>query len=269
MAGASKGEVQVTPDTLRALGKTVESYRHEIRDVVSAGNAVQARLDLQVREMTRQLDKLNQIRQRCAALGGGDAGQSALGERVAALASTQVALVARIDRALQRLMDSHQPSISVYERRWFDELERIAADVGITRSSTGEPKVDTRARKGIAAKAERLAHQLALLRPQMDVLKAGTPANERALLGADQLRKVESLLAAQATMLAEAKAKVASLNARVAHHPPREPSAGAVDADLSIASIYSSPAGLPHSSTLANLASPSSFRSRTPSSFFA
>lgn len=270
MAGASKGEVQVTPDTLRALGKTVESYRHEIREVVSAGNAVQARLDLQVREMTRQLSKLDQIRARCAALGSGD-GPSVLGERVARLASTQVALVGRIDRALQRLMDSHQPSISVYERRWFDELERIAADVGITRTSSGELKPDTRARKGIAAKADRLAHQLALLRPQMDVL-AGPPANERALLGADQLRKVENLLAAQATMLAEAKAKVANLNARMAQNPARQPSV-AVDADLSIASIYSSPSGvpsgLPHSSTLANLASPSSFRSRTPSSFFA
>jgi nucleoporin NUP82 len=220
--------------------------------------------------MTRQLSKLDQIRARCAALGSGD-GPSVLGERVARLASTQVALVSRIDRALQRLMDSHQPSISVYERRWFDELERIAADVGISRTSSGELKPDTHARKGIAAKTDRLAHQLALLRPQMDVL-AGPPANERALLGADQLRKVENLLAAQATMLAEAKAKVANLNARMAQNPARQPSV-AVDADLSIASIYSSPSGvpsgLPHSSTLANLASPSSFRSRTPSSFFA
>ncbi len=74
-------------------------------------------------------------------------------------------------------MDSHQPSISVYERRWFDELERIAADVGITRTSSGELKPDTRARKGIAAKADRLAHQLALLRPQMDVLAGLLPTS--------------------------------------------------------------------------------------------
>ncbi|KAJ1030336.1 hypothetical protein NDA16_001246 [Ustilago loliicola] len=212
---SSKSELQITPETLRALGKTVETYRHEIRDVVSAGNAVQARLDLQVREMTRQLEKLNAIRLRCADLGSNPTSTSkgTLGERLQRIAQTQLQLVGRIDKALQRLMDSHQPSLSMYEKKWFEELERIAAEVGVTRTETGEIKLDTRTnRKALAAKAELLSHQLSLLRPQMAALREqgkieGMKASKDGLLGVEQLKKVEKLLSSEAVMLAEAKDK--------------------------------------------------------------
>ncbi|CBQ67735.1 conserved hypothetical protein [Sporisorium reilianum SRZ2] len=261
-------------ELLRALGKTVETYRHEIRDVVSAGNAVQARLDLQVREMTRQLAKLHAIRVRCESLGR----TGALGERVHRLAATQLQLVARIDRALQRLMDSHQPSLSVYENKWFDELERIAAEVGVARDATGEWRVDTRGnRKALSAKAELLAHQLSLLRPQMAVLREARQARpQQDLLGAEQLRKVERLLSSEAAMLAEARDKLNLLNKRIAHmRPVRDSPAalGAYDADSSVSYSH---AALPTSSTAANFAdisiaraSPLRTHSRTGSSFFA
>ncbi|TKY90562.1 hypothetical protein EX895_000560 [Sporisorium graminicola] len=278
---ATKSELQITPELLRALGKTVETYRHEIRDVVSAGNAVQARLDLQVREMTRQLEKLNTIRLRCQELGT----KGTLGERVQKLAATQLQLVARIDKALQRLMDSHQPSLSMYEKKWFEELERIAAEVGVSRSENGEYKVDTRAnRKALSAKAELLSHQLSLLRPQMAALREERP--REGLLGGEQLKRVEKLLSSEAAMLAEAKDKVNQLNKRIAHIKPLRDSpavgGGAFDADSSlsfsqagIGSVVGG--GLPTSSTAANFAdfsissraSPLRTHSRTGSSFFA
>lgn len=281
---STKSELQITPDLLRALGKTVETYRHEIRDVVSAGNAVQARLDLQVREMTRQLAKLHAILLRCRELGS----KGTLGERVQRIAATQLQLVARIDRALQKLMDSHQPSLSMYEKKWFEELERIAVEVGVSRSEGGEYKVDTRAnRKALSAKAELLAHQLSLLRPQMAAMREERP-QQHGLLGGEQLKKVEKLLSSEAAMLAEAKEKVTQLNKRIAHIRPLRDSpasiAGAYDADSSLSFSHAGfgaggvgGGGLPTSSTAANFAdfsnasraSPFRTHSRTGSSFYA
>lgn len=286
----ANSELQIKPETLRALGKTVESYRHEIRDVVSAGNAVQARLDLQVREMTRQLEKLNCIRLRCASLSSAsDGSKSALSERVQKIAQTQLQLVARIDKALQRLMDSHQPSLSIYEKKWFEELERIASEVGVSRTDDGEVKLDTKNnRKALAAKAELLSHQLGLLRPQMVALQEqGKVGGGRdGMLGGEQLKKVEKLLSSEAAMLAEAKEKVQQLNKRIAHIKPlRDAPAGRIsglngsvgDADLSISfsnmSGFGGGGGLPTSSTAANFrdmsfASPRRTRSRAGSKSF-
>lgn len=282
---STKSELEITPDLLRALGKTVETYRHEIRDVVSAGNAVQARLDLQVREMTRQLDKLNSIRLRCQDLGS----KGMLGERVAKIAATQLQLVARIDRALQRLMDSHEPSLSMYEKKWFQELERIADEVGISRTDARAFKVDTKSnRKSLSAKAELLSHQLSLLRPQMAALHAQDGPQQHGLLGGEQLKKVEKLLSNQAAMLAEAKQKVSQLNKQIAQIKPTRDAApfalanqDPLDADSSVsfsnttAKFGGGQGGLPTSSTaasFADLSRSSPFRgthSRTGSSFFA
>ncbi|SPO19996.1 uncharacterized protein UTRI_00387_B [Ustilago trichophora] len=285
---STKSELQITPDLLRALGKTVENYRHEIRDVVSAGNAVQARLDLQVREMTRQLEKLNAVRLRCNDLGS----KGALGERVQRIAQTQLQLVARIDKALQRLMDSHQPSLSIYEKKWFEELERIASEVGVSRTDAGEVKLDTRGnRKALAAKAELLSHQLSLLRPQMEAMreqgKMEGSAGREGMLGGEQLKKMEKLLSSEAAMLAEAKDKVQQLNKRIAQIKPlRDAPAGSAAGDgdysLSFSNVTESAGrgfggGLPTSSTAANFAdlsfasraSPRRTHSRTGSSYFA
>jgi nucleoporin NUP82 len=62
---ARGGEVEITPDTLRELGTTAERLRDQMRSVVSAGNVVQGRLDLQLREMSRQLERLADVRRRC------------------------------------------------------------------------------------------------------------------------------------------------------------------------------------------------------------
>lgn len=291
-ASAAQSELQITPETLRTLGKTVEAYRHELREVVSAGNAVQARLDLQVREMTRQLEKLNGIRLRCNAHGADTAsgGKGALGERVQRIAQAQLQLVGRIDKALQRLMDSHQPSVSIYEKRWFEELGRIASEFGITRADGGEIKLDTRSnRKALAAKAELLSHQLSLLRPQLAALREqgkieGSLGEREGLLSGEQLRKVEKLLSSEAAMLAEAKEKVEQLNKRIGHIKPlRDAPAGSIinedgDESISFSNVRTGGrASLPTSSTAANFAdlsfaaraSAHRTHSRTGSSFLA
>ncbi|KAN0063116.1 hypothetical protein ACQY0O_004279 [Thecaphora frezii] len=229
-SGASllAGEIKVTPETLRQLGKTVETLRHEIRDVVSAGNAVQARLDLQLREMTRMLEKLEAIRQRSRHVGeGGDKG---LEERTKRVVEKQRELTSRTDKALQRLMDRHQPSLSVYEKRWFDELARIAVEVGGSSSSSKAGG----GKKGLVARCELLQHHLDLLRPALVQSKnrnasssaeggvgVGMGAAKRAL-GSHQLKTLQTLLANEHRLLQEAKERIHHINAAVARAAVRQ-----------------------------------------------
>ncbi|SNX81648.1 uncharacterized protein MEPE_00353 [Melanopsichium pennsylvanicum] len=284
----TRSELEITPELLRAFGKTIETYRHEIRDVVSAGNAVQARLELQLREMTRQLEKLNTIRQRCLEFGS----KGALGERVQNLAKKQVELVLRVDKALQRLMDSHQPSLSMYEKRWFEELQRIANEVGVTFTEEGQLKVDARSkRKSLVVKAELISHQLSLLRPQMEAMRkegkvgkqtGGKEGEREGMLGEEQLVRVEKLLSGQAIMLSEAKEKVQQLNKRmmVQIKEIRDTPSVSGDGDFSVLFTERTDSrgfgtGLPISSTAFNLKDVSFSSSRrqegyprTGSSFF-
>ncbi|PWN47778.1 hypothetical protein IE53DRAFT_381867 [Violaceomyces palustris] len=237
----SSSEIVITPETLRGLGKTVEGFRTEIRDVVKAGNTVQARLDLQVREMGRMLERLDMIRKRTEVLlgasttqpmnGVGASKKEELESRLKRVGETQRLLVARTDRTLQRLMDHHQPSLSVYEKRWFDELARIAADVGI-RGEGGDEEEQIARKKGLTAKADQLAHQLSLLRPSLQALAeeckrrsaepsssseedGGAPWHPNQRLGSAQLRKVEAMLANEASLLSEARSKVLEINSRI------------------------------------------------------
>lgn len=132
-------ELQVTPETLRELGSTASRMREQMRVVVGAGNAVQARLDLQMREMARMLDKLAEVRRRTRAVArGGPSGGEAMQRRLEEALRRQGEIVARTDRVLQRLMDAHQPVLSVYERKWFAELERLAKEVGVS-AEQGKP----------------------------------------------------------------------------------------------------------------------------------
>ncbi|EPQ28790.1 uncharacterized protein PFL1_03593 [Pseudozyma flocculosa PF-1] len=244
---SSSSELQVTPDTLRQLGKTVEGYRVEIRDVVQAGNAVQARLDLQVREMTRMLDKLDAIRKRCERVSGA----GGLDERLRRIRARQHELTRRTDKALQKLMDRHQPSLSIYEKRWFDELGRIAKEVGVVAdgkadkdgkaTTTTTTTTTTSGGGGLKAKSELLQHHLNLLRPSLQQMveekQKAARAQQRQVakdtfsqeanvasgggagvggMGREQLRRVEMMLGSETRLLTEAKAKILELNARIA-----------------------------------------------------
>ncbi|PWZ02689.1 hypothetical protein BCV70DRAFT_196935 [Testicularia cyperi] len=279
-AGRSSQQLQITPETLRELGKAVEGYRLEIRDVVSAGNAVQARLDLQIREMTRQLEKLDSIRKRSDELLGVESSSSNVGaqeraqketleKRIERIAKTQASLIARTDRALQRLMDSHQPSLSIYEQKWFEELRRIGDEVGVVEAPNGALVLDSKNRKSLSNRASALAHQLELLRPQLERAKqnqqqrrgadGGAAAEKKGeTLGTSQRNKVEAMLSHQSSMLAEAKQRISHLTQQLAHS--RAPLSQPASASLTSTST----SALPTSSTLysfADLSSSSATRS--------
>ncbi|GAA5979084.1 hypothetical protein JCM10908_002799 [Rhodotorula pacifica] len=224
----SRKPLEITPDTLRAFATHVSSTQTAIRDLVSAADSVQSRLELQMRELSRQVEKLAELERLRSDLGksvsGGTEGRLRRAEE------KQRELLARTDRVLQRLVESHQPSISTYERKWFDELERLEEQVVGRRSNEdgndededddGEETDETRA-TSLEMRAKRVEAMFDALRPGLEDLKRkkdeagsrsvnGTPGRRPngTLLGQNQVKVLEERLAEEARLLAETKKKV-------------------------------------------------------------
>ncbi|WFD30213.1 hypothetical protein MSPP1_001230 [Malassezia sp. CBS 17886] len=193
------GKLHVTPDSLRAFGAAAAQFRTGVRDVAQGANAAQMRIEQQQREAQRQLAQVSSIAARTDALPSSERMRATLDR----LTRTQAAQLQRLDALLQRLMDEHQPELSAHERRWFDELQRIAAEFG-------------------------LEHQLDVLRPSLAEYVAQKQANAaHQRLGTHQARRIESMLShecvaggaaltARATLLAQARAKVLGLQKALA-----------------------------------------------------
>lgn len=193
---ASSAPLAVSAESLRAFGRTAEHVRGEVRDVVSGANATQSRLEQQVQEAQRQVAELGGLAKRLDALGT----PSGLAERLARIEAAQRATIERTDALLQQLMDEHQPQLSIYERRWLDELQRMAREFGV--GDAPAPPA--------AEQLRRLEHQLGVLRPSLpryaEQQRRAAPQGQR--LGTQQTQRVESLLANEARLLAQAKVKI-------------------------------------------------------------
>lgn len=186
---SSGGELKITPDTLRYMGKAVETFQSSIRDLVQGADEVQHRLELQMKELSRQLGKIAQLNamSRGAQSSGGAsaiAGAGDLGARLERTQKTQLALLERTDRLLQTLMDRHSPTISTYERKWFDELERLKIEEG---------KLSTRADR-VVARAQDLRPGLEELRRKEMEREMGTGG--RAGMGTSAVKREDGKLGA-------------------------------------------------------------------------
>lgn len=125
----TKGELEITPKTLRYMGGVVENVRKYNQTFIETGNSIQNRLNLQIKETERQIDKLAHVA-RIATNPSNEAGVgTGKGARVESVSNEQNELLKRMDRLLQRLMDKHQPTLSTHEKKWFAELGRIRDEV--------------------------------------------------------------------------------------------------------------------------------------------
>lgn len=205
-SASAAASLPITPSTLRFLGKTVESFRHEIRDLVAAADAVQCRLELQMREMSRQLHKLKELeglseslRSSIAAAPSSSsspfaapawsstAGVESLSERLQRVTEAQTRLLQRTDRLLQRLINQHQPILSSYEIKWFDELDRLDRDV-------------VQSERGLSRRVESAEAKVESLRPALEAMKkeekeGGADGRKtKDVLGASQMKRLEAML---------------------------------------------------------------------------
>lgn len=120
---ASAAPIKVDAAALRSLGQAAAAMRAQLQAVAEAGAAVQARVATQMHEMQRQLAQLARASAQAEALR-----PAALAERLARLESSQASALKRLDALLQRLMDAHAPQLSLHEKRWFDELQRMSRE---------------------------------------------------------------------------------------------------------------------------------------------
>ncbi|KAI0321851.1 hypothetical protein OF83DRAFT_162519 [Amylostereum chailletii] len=153
-------ELRVTPDTLRYLGKTVDRFTMQIRDVLFAYKDVHSRVDLQRREYVRQQSKLQEMRAAIEGLKGPR--QKATEERMRTLRSSQDALLGRFDRVLQAFMKRANPELSDHEKKWFEELKRMENEV------LGSSRQDA---ASLRARLQMLQHEYARLSPHLKALK--------------------------------------------------------------------------------------------------
>lgn len=140
-------ELIITPDTLRFLGKTVDSVQTQIRDLVTGVDSVQGRLELQLRELGRQLGAVQSL----AALSSPSSATSDLPSRLQAAQEKQLALLSRTDALLQRLMDAHSPQLSNFEKKWFEELGRLEKEEGRLRERVERGRGRVEALEGLGA----------------------------------------------------------------------------------------------------------------------
>lgn len=112
-----------------------------MRDISKGVNTVQGRIDLQHREMQRQLLKLAELQELIASassspssINPGSKQKGDMQARVERIVATQTALGSRLDVVLQRLMDAHsatyEEGLSEFEKEWFGELGRMKREVG-------------------------------------------------------------------------------------------------------------------------------------------
>lgn len=209
---SSKAELQVTPETLRWLGTTVRDLRGKIREIVQGGNTIQSHLQLQIKELHRQVGKLNEIRRRIDQHGTAKIEDSAgpsggLSQRIDRISSRQQALISRVDQVLQRSMDaSNMGAVSEHEAAWLKEMTHMERNVG------------KEANEGLIGRVSKLQAQLDSLKPDLESLQGKLDERERessSHLGSKQMERILQALAVESARLSEAKEKAQHLNRKV------------------------------------------------------
>ncbi|KAG6890889.1 hypothetical protein C0995_000846 [Termitomyces sp. Mi166 len=124
--GSDEGFV-LTPDTLRYLGEVGRELANQSTAVKLAVKQADERVKLQQQEVYRMGQKTNQMNALIEQLKGP---RRAVSEtRLEAIQTKQKALLGRLDRVLQRMMEQASPGISENETKWFEELGRMKAEV--------------------------------------------------------------------------------------------------------------------------------------------
>ncbi|RUS24922.1 hypothetical protein BC938DRAFT_472900, partial [Jimgerdemannia flammicorona] len=143
----------INEESLRFLAKTVETFREEIRVVLGAGTEIRQRLDLQRKEQQRQLEKLASLSEKLTNSLGPQL-EERVQTRLADLLQKQQGLLMKADTVLQILMEKHEPELSEFEERYFNELNKLKMTV------SGE--------RGFSVRVNKLSNQYGLLKEKAE-----------------------------------------------------------------------------------------------------
>jgi len=138
-----KTEFMLTADTLRYLGTTVAHFNGQICEIQLAHRAAEARATLQKHELLRLSGKCRELEELVERLKGPR--RVASEEKFKKVQEEQRALLGRLDRMLQGLMEKASPELSEHETKWFEELKRMKEEItGIGRYDEGSLVARTR-----------------------------------------------------------------------------------------------------------------------------
>ncbi|EJD01179.1 uncharacterized protein FOMMEDRAFT_110790 [Fomitiporia mediterranea MF3/22] len=122
-----KEELRVTPETLRYLASVAERITSEMHDAVVVCHTMKNRADLQKQEYERLQKKALEIVERTQRLTGPR--KVEVQNRLRTVQAEQTNLLARMERLLQALIRQASPELNEHETRWFEELQRMKAQV--------------------------------------------------------------------------------------------------------------------------------------------
>ncbi|KAJ9124053.1 hypothetical protein QFC22_000846 [Naganishia vaughanmartiniae] len=138
--GKGKQPIQsITADDLRLFAQVTQKFAAAIKEVRSTSSHVEGRLDLQVEEVARQLKNVKSIIAQIRAVNGEDdsAVRQALPEfdttdtlgylreRSKQLIEKQQDITERLQKAMQTMMDNAHPDLSLQEKAWMQDLEKM------------------------------------------------------------------------------------------------------------------------------------------------
>ncbi|KAI0092598.1 hypothetical protein BDY19DRAFT_883645 [Irpex rosettiformis] len=127
-----KGEIQLTPDTMRYLASTIQHLTDQMHEIQIAYRSAELRAQLQEQEFRRQQSAAKDILALNDALHGERQEQTR--EKVSQVQARQKELLNRTDRILRAMMKSASPELSEHETKWFEELKRLQSEIkGSTR----------------------------------------------------------------------------------------------------------------------------------------
>lgn len=201
------GSLELSIDSLRFAGQSIDTLSQSLRSLILAGNSVQDRLSLHRSELPRQVDKLRDVDGK---LSTSEDAQKAVEERVAKVREEQKSIERKADRILQRLIDLNSPEMSSFEKRWAEELSRVEASL--------------QGNRGADKRVKRLQEQLDVLRPQVESLREakqqsngqeGENGVAKDRMGDSQRKRVEMALAEEGRLLNEARLKVERLHKKL------------------------------------------------------
>jgi nucleoporin NUP82 len=114
----------VSPEHLRVVGEIIAQLQNRLAAIRSASQAIEHRVDLQIREFQRQLELLKKSSATIKALKNDDTA-----ERAEKMLEKQDKLAERMDLVVAALSADYRPEVGEVEKRWFDELEKLRTRV--------------------------------------------------------------------------------------------------------------------------------------------
>ncbi|WWC92973.1 uncharacterized protein L201_007936 [Kwoniella dendrophila CBS 6074] len=207
ISDSSKPTTSITPDHLRVLGEISGQVRNRTQSLRTASQNVENRLDLQVKELQRQIKLLKECQAKVSTLKRNLAIQ-----RAEELLNKQEQLSTKLDGLVNKLSEEFKPEVGEQERKWFDELERL--------------KLRVRGGSGIVSKGKALTTKKQILQEQLFAIKPAIlesrarqeeedAQEQNQNYGSKQLKPLEAALGARSEELRRLIRRMEILDMRV------------------------------------------------------